>query len=94
MLLSAAVLHSPREVTITVLTGPDTEADWDWLRWLPHARQPDSHPGLVRIGNDGDSIRQRLAELHAALESRRRGTMAGRLTARHDTVDLLELDGS
>jgi len=94
MLLSAAVLHSPREVTITVLTAPETEADWDWLRWLPHARQPDSHPGLVRIGNDGDSIRQRLAELHAALESRRPGTLAGSRTARQETVDLVVLDGS
>ena len=94
MLLSAAVLHSPREVTITVLTGPATEADWDWLRWLPHARQPDTHPGLVRIGNDADSIRQRLAELHAVLESRRPGTMAGRPAARQESAELVVLDGS
>jgi S-DNA-T family DNA segregation ATPase FtsK/SpoIIIE len=94
MLLSAAVLHSPREVTITVLTVPDTEADWDWLRWLPHARQPDSHPGLVRIGNDGESIRQRLAELTALLESRRPGTYAGSRAARPETSDLVVLDGS
>ncbi len=94
MLLSAAVLHSPREVTITVLTAPETEADWDWLRWLPHARQPDSHPSLVRIGNDADSLGQRLAELHAVLDSRRPGTMAGRRTARPETADLVVLDGS
>ena len=94
MLLSAAVLHSPREVTITVLTAPDTEADWDWLRWLPHARQPDSHPGLVRIGNDGESIRQRLAELTALVESRRPGTYAGSRPTRPETSDLVVLDGS
>ena len=94
MLLSAAVLHSPREVTITVLTAPDTEADWDWLRWLPHARQADSHPGLVRIGNDGESIRQRLAELTALLESRQPGTYAGSRATRPETSDLVVLDGS
>ena len=94
MLLSAAVLHSPLDVTITVLSTPDTEADWDWLRWLPHARQPDSHPGLVRLGNDADSIRQRLAELNALLESRRPGTVAGRRPARPGTTDLVVLDGS
>jgi S-DNA-T family DNA segregation ATPase FtsK/SpoIIIE len=94
MLLSAAVLHSPREVTITVLTAPDAEADWDWLRWLPHARQPDSHPGLVRVGNDVGSIRQRLAELTAVLESRRPGTYAGARVTRPEVSDLVVLDGS
>ena len=94
MLLSAAVLHSPRDVTVTVLTTPDTEADWDWLRWLPHARQPGSHPSLVRVANDADSTRQRLAELTAVLESRRPGTFAGRRPARPQTTDIIVLDGS
>ena len=94
MLLSAAVLHSPRDVTITVLTTLGTEADWDWLRWLPHARQPDTHPGLVRLGNDAGSIRQRLAELNAVLEGRRPGTVAGRRLARPETTDIVVLDGS
>ncbi len=94
MLLSAAVLHSPAEVTVTVLTTPGTEADWDWLRWLPHARQPDSHPGLVRVGNDADSVRQRLAELNAILESRRPGTYSGARTSRQETTGLVVLDGS
>jgi len=94
MLLSTAVLHSPRDVTITVLTTPHTEADWDWLRWLPHARQPDGHPALVRVGNDAESIGQRLAELNAVLESRRPGTVAGRRLGRPETTDLVVLDGS
>ena len=94
MLLSSAVLHSPRDVTVTVLTTPDTEADWDWLRWLPHARQPDTHPNLVRVGNDAESIRQRLAELAATLENRRPGTIAGRSPARRESTDIVVLDGS
>jgi S-DNA-T family DNA segregation ATPase FtsK/SpoIIIE len=94
MLLSAAVLHSPRDVTITVLTTSDTEADWDWLRWLPHARQPESHPGLARVGNDAESTRQRLAELTAVLDNRRPGTLAGRAPARREITDIVVLDGS
>ena len=94
MLLSVAVLHSPRDVTITVLTTSHTEADWDWLRWLPHARQPAGHPALVRVGNDTESIGQRLAELNAVLESRRPGTIAGRRPGRPETTDLVVLDGS
>ncbi|HZR50819.1 MAG TPA: FtsK/SpoIIIE domain-containing protein [Streptosporangiaceae bacterium] len=83
MLLSAAVLHSPRELTITVLTSHDTAADWDWVRWLPHTRHPDSHPCLVRIGNDETSIRQRLTELNAVFES-----------PENDVTHLVVLDGS
>jgi len=94
MLLSAAVLHSPRDVTVTVLTTPDTEADWDWLRWLPHARQSGSQPSLVRVGNDADSTRQRLAELTAVVESQRPGTLAGRRPARPETAGIVVLDGS
>jgi S-DNA-T family DNA segregation ATPase FtsK/SpoIIIE len=94
MLLSTAVLHSPSDVAITVLTSPDTEDHWDWLRWLPHARQPDTHPGLVRLGNDSDSIRQRLAELNAVLESRRPATFAGGRVPRPQAANLVVLDGS
>jgi S-DNA-T family DNA segregation ATPase FtsK/SpoIIIE len=94
MLLSAAVLHSPRELAITVLTGPEAAADWDWLRWLPHARQPDSHGSLVRIGNDTDSIRQRLAELNVVLDSRRPGTLAGSRMPQPQIACLVVLDNS
>jgi DNA segregation ATPase FtsK/SpoIIIE, S-DNA-T family len=94
MLLSAAVLHSPRDLTITVLTAPATAADWDWLRWLPHARQPDTNGCLVRIGNDADSIRQRLAELSAVLDGRRPGTLAGARPPQPEVAHLVVLDSS
>ena len=54
------MLHSPRDVSVTVLADPDSAADWDWLRWLPHARQPDTADCLVRVGNDAGSIALRL----------------------------------
>jgi DNA segregation ATPase FtsK/SpoIIIE, S-DNA-T family len=94
MLLSAAVLHSPREVSITVLTTPDAADDWDWLRWLPHARHPDDHGGLVRIGNDEASIRARLGELSAALQGRRPEQAGGSRPTRPEMRDLVVLDGS
>ena len=94
MLLSAAVLHGPREVSVTVLTSPDAASDWDWLRWLPHARQPDDHGSLVRIGNDAPSIRARLDELNTALQDRRPDSAAGDRRARPELHDLVVLDGS
>ena len=35
-----AVLQSPRDTQVYVLTDQDGAPDWDWLRWLPHARPP------------------------------------------------------
>ena len=94
MLLSLAVLHSPRDVSVTVLTDPDSAADWGWLRWLPHARQPDSADCLLRLGNDDGSIAMRVAELNAALEARRPSTAVGRHPVRPESVDVVVLDGS
>jgi S-DNA-T family DNA segregation ATPase FtsK/SpoIIIE len=38
-----AVLQSPRDTQVYVLTDSDGARSWDWLRWLPHAR-PQSGP--------------------------------------------------
>jgi len=95
MLLSAAVLHSPADVSVTVLTSPGAAGDWEWLRWLPHARQPAGHDNLVRIGNDTASIRRRVAELGAVLEARRHDSAADRrATAGLGVRHLVVLDGS
>jgi S-DNA-T family DNA segregation ATPase FtsK/SpoIIIE len=93
MLLSLAVLHSPHEASVTVLTGQQA-GGWDWLRGLPHARLPGGRDGAARIGDDPDSIRLRLAELHAALEARRPGTSHGRVRPGSSRCDVVVLDGS
>ncbi|ANZ14892.1 type VII secretion protein EccCa/type VII secretion protein EccCb [Streptomyces noursei ATCC 11455] len=33
-----AALHSPDDVRIAVVTAPGTVAEWEWIKWLPHAR--------------------------------------------------------
>jgi S-DNA-T family DNA segregation ATPase FtsK/SpoIIIE len=94
MLLSLAVLHSPREVTVTVLTGPQTARDWDWVRWLPHAREADSAACVVRMGNDPESLKLRIDELTAALEERQPDPSHGRPPAAPDRCDVVVLDGA
>ena len=91
MLLSLAVLHSPHEVSVTVLTGQDA-GSWDWISGLPHARQLGT--GTARVGHDPDSIRLRLAELHSALEARRPGTSHGRPRPGSSRCDVVVLDGA
>ena len=35
-----AVLHSPEHLRIVAVVGPAAEADWEWLKWLPHHQHP------------------------------------------------------
>ncbi|MDI6105616.1 FtsK/SpoIIIE domain-containing protein [Actinoplanes sp. NEAU-A12] len=61
--VQAAVLHSPDDLQIVVLTEPNGRECWDWTRWLPHARPPGESGPAVLIGTDADSVSRRVAEL-------------------------------
>lgn len=75
----AAILHSPRDVRITVLTDASGAPAWEWVRWLPHARPgeggvaaPESGGPSVTLGNDPETVANRVAELVSAIRSRAR----------------------
>jgi S-DNA-T family DNA segregation ATPase FtsK/SpoIIIE len=40
LMCQAAVLHGPADLQIAVLTEPERSEEWDWAKWLPHARDP------------------------------------------------------
>ena len=65
-----AVLHSPNDVQLCVLTDSSGQASWEWARWLPHAQQPGAAGAL--IGNDAESVGARIAELLAAISERQK----------------------
>jgi S-DNA-T family DNA segregation ATPase FtsK/SpoIIIE len=45
---SAVVGHSPGQLAVAVLcTGP-ARAEWEWVKWLPHARSDRAHDALGR----------------------------------------------
>ncbi|GAA1608096.1 type VII secretion protein EccC [Kribbella hippodromi] len=44
-----ATFHSPDDLLITAVVGPDTRAEWEWLKWLPHAHHPDKSDALGPI---------------------------------------------
>lgn len=58
IIVQAAVLDSPRELSVVVLAPADQEREWDFTKWLPHtttlvagmpgARTVASHPDDVR----------------------------------------------
>ncbi len=92
----AAVLHTPKDLRVVVLTGSDREQQWGWTRWLPHCRV-EGEPVAAVLGTDQGSVGRRLAELVHLVESRRGdgapGSVTGtRLPPAPDT--LVVLDGA
>ncbi|MDO3638934.1 type VII secretion protein EccCa [Mycolicibacterium arseniciresistens] len=45
VLCQVAVLHGPEHVRIAAVTDPTTGPCWDWLKWFPHHRHPDTFDG-------------------------------------------------
>ncbi|MGW3448915.1 FtsK/SpoIIIE domain-containing protein [Streptomyces sp. NPDC001076] len=65
----AAALHSPTDLRIVVLAGPDGERDWSWARWLPHT-QAQGEDAYALIGSTADSLARRIGELGQLVASR------------------------
>ncbi|WP_251077179.1 FtsK/SpoIIIE domain-containing protein, partial [Frankia nepalensis] len=69
LLAQAAVLHSPRDLVVYLLTWPDGAGAWDWARWLPHARPADDE-AVALVGADDASRARRIGELVALVGAR------------------------
>lgn len=66
----AAVLHSPRDLQIHLLTTGEQGRDgWSWLRWLPHVRKK-SGDTPASIGYGTETSARRVAELTAMIAER------------------------
>lgn len=62
MIAQLALFHSPEDLRIAVLAGPDAMRHWDWVKWLPHTQHPDEvdAAGPVRLVSDTWSDLERL----------------------------------
>ena len=90
----AAVLHSPADLQICLLTGAGGERTWDWVRWLPHLRPPAGLDTLALVGSDADSIGRRVAELTALVAARAAAAGAPRGPVPGEPSFLVVLDGA
>ncbi|MEV8379139.1 FtsK/SpoIIIE domain-containing protein [Kribbella sp. NPDC056861] len=70
LVIQSAVLHSPTQLRIVVLTRKQAPQDWAWVRWLPHLRS--ERGAAVTIGNDQESIADRIGELVSRIQARQR----------------------
>ncbi len=90
-----AILQSPRDLQIYLLTDSDGERCWEYAFWLPHLRPLLGQDALTLAGIDAETLGRRVAELTELVAARRRS----RLDARSDAVFadpdiLVVLDGA
>ena len=56
-----AMWHSPADALLAVVAAPSTVAEWEWVKWLPHAAHPrrrDAVGPLRMITHDADDVRR------------------------------------
>ncbi|MBW3575670.1 MAG: FHA domain-containing protein [Actinobacteria bacterium] len=92
LITQLAALRSPRDLQVVVLTDGKAGADWEWLRWLPHARPEGAGAPAAAVGNDDVTREDRLRELSALLEERLAAAGEGG-SARFSTSVVVVLDG-
>ncbi|MEU8889012.1 type VII secretion protein EccCa [Streptomyces sp. NPDC048442] len=66
-----AALHSPGDLVVAVAAGERCAAEWEWVKWLPHAQE-------VRGEPDGAGSGRLIAGGVAELEGRLGGLLEGR----------------
>lgn len=89
-----AVLQSPRDTWLYVLTDTAHVRAWDWVRWLPHARPQSGQDTLVTLGHDTETCARRVAELSAQLTARRAALAANGNRALGGPDIVVVLDGA
>jgi S-DNA-T family DNA segregation ATPase FtsK/SpoIIIE len=91
----AAVLHSPNDLRIYVLTDSSGRGSWEWVRWLPHCRPGPAGNCAALIGNDAESVAARIAELLATINARYKALRdADREKVRFEDDIVVVFDGS
>jgi len=99
LVCQAAVLHSPRDLSVVLLVDPaaaPAEPDWGWLRWLPHAAPYDGQDCTALVGDGIDGLSARVLELVALVTARTRAAsdVRAQLEARSLPDVLAVLDGA
>jgi S-DNA-T family DNA segregation ATPase FtsK/SpoIIIE len=70
LILQAAILHSPGDLVIAAALGPDTRADFDWLKWLPHLRLDRINVEAAAVALDPPAAQELMREVGALVAGR------------------------
>ncbi|MGH3871883.1 MAG: FtsK/SpoIIIE domain-containing protein [Pseudonocardiaceae bacterium] len=94
VLAQAAVLHSPNDLQIYLLTDTAGRCHWEWVRWLPHTRPAESGYATALVGTDADTVARRVAELVATVTARRKALRESSAVMFVDPDVMVVLDGA
>ncbi|MBM6406061.1 cell division-like protein [Phycicoccus sp. CSK15P-2] len=90
-----AVLQSPRDVQLYLLTDPEGRRWWDWATWLPHARPQLGQQAVALVGTDAETLARRVAELSELIAVRQRMRLDSPGTTQFADPDIVVLlDGA
>ena len=70
LVAQAAVLHAPGDLAVAAAVAPGRRADWEWLKWLPHA-EPESGGPAIRLAAEPEATRGLLEEISRLVAARR-----------------------
>lgn len=74
VVLSAAMQHAPEDLVVAALVSREARAEWEWLKWLPHALSPRERDAVGPVRLVGESIHDLLPLLpHEIVERPRFG---------------------
>ncbi|WNF30689.1 FtsK/SpoIIIE domain-containing protein [Streptomyces sp. C11-1] len=94
LIAQAAVLHSPSDLRICVLSGTGGAERWSWVHWLPHCA-PLGEDTISLVGASAESVGRRIAEITAVIAARQQaGDRAPRGGAVGEPDLLVVLDGA
>ncbi|APY86973.1 cell division protein FtsK [Streptomyces alfalfae] len=97
LVAQATVLHSPRDLSLVVLSSAgDARAAWEWAHWLPHTVPQLGQDCISLIGSEPEVVGRRVHELLAELERRKAGArdFGASKSLRPDPFTLVVLDGA
>ncbi|MPZ27566.1 MAG: type VII secretion protein EccCa [Micromonosporaceae bacterium] len=72
LLAQVVALHAPDDLLVAVCAGPSRRAQWEWVKWLPHALHPTRTDALGPVRLVADDIATIEAVLDDVLASRPR----------------------
>jgi S-DNA-T family DNA segregation ATPase FtsK/SpoIIIE len=95
LVAQSAVLHSPADLQIYVLTDASGRESWEWVRWLPHCRPAEGQDTVALVGTDTESVSRRVGELTGIVAARTRARKdAGQAATFRQADVLVVLDGA